>query len=448
LHGYALDLDLTGLENVLLSDNSKITELKIHRFYRGPPLTGLTRVLQPLGLRPTLTKLILNGTRLGRDEVRQLGILLCNISSLQSLVLADSTLGSTELAELAPTLYLNTSIKMLDMSDNNFDDMESARLLREILRRNKTITTLDLSRNSFGRIAGALDCIAEGLGSNSTLLKIDLAKCCLGDGGVSTLAQTLGSRNTALQKLALGMNGITSISVGLLLNMSCHITDLELDANTIGNEGASLLARSLVNNALPNLARLSLFYCGFDDDGSIALVSALKHNTSLLELVLRPFSPRTGLSERAFLVLAESLPEIKGLQRVAIRWCTGLVSAMPLLLEGLRKNASLFRFHVAGCAPSSVPPTPAETAICAGGWVQEMERLGYRNRFLSLIRAPKDMLPPRGVWPRALARVAILPDVIFAVLRSKPNLVPSEETEFPEAAEDTGVPTKRKRGVK
>jgi hypothetical protein len=60
--------------------------------------------------------------------------------------------------------------------------------------------------------------------------------------------------------------------------------------------------------------------------------------------------------------------------------------------------------------------------------MKEMERLGYRNRFLPLIRAPIERLPPRGIWPYALAWVAIL-DVIFEVLRSKPSLVPSEDTE-------------------
>jgi hypothetical protein len=76
--------------------------------------------------------------------------------------------------------------------------------------------------------------------------------------------------------------------------------------------------------------------------------------------------------------------------------------------------------------------------------------LGYRNRFRSLIRAPKERLPPRGVWPHLLARVATLPaDVIFEVLLSKPNLVPSEDTEGKEqeeAAKDAVVPEKRKRG--
>jgi hypothetical protein len=136
------------------------------------------------------------------------------------------------------------------------------------------------------------------------------------------------------------------------------------------------------------------------------------------------------------------------LQRIDLHWCTGLASAMPLLLEGLRKNTSLFRFHVTDCAPSYVPPTTEEMAKFAGGWMQEMERLGYRNRFLPIIRAPKESLPPRGLWPHALARVAILPDVLFEVLRSKPNLVPSEDTADKEAAEDrpTGVHTKRKHG--
>jgi Ran GTPase-activating protein (RanGAP) involved in mRNA processing and transport len=439
--------NLAGLETLLQSDTSKITELDIHRYYGDLPM-GLTHVLQALGRHPTLTKLGLRGFRLARDEVRLLRMALCNTPSLHSLDLASNDLGSTELADIAPALYRNTSIKVLDVKWNRLIDMESAELLRGIILRNKTITTLDLSGNKFGRFAAAVERIADGLGSNSTLLKIDLSHCGLGDGGVSIIAQTLGSRNTTLQKLTLDNNSISSMGVGVLLDtmeQSCnHITDLELQSNNpIRNEGASLLARSLRNNTLPNLTRLSLYGCGIGDDGFVALVSALEQNTSLLHLDLRY---NYGFGERTFLALAGSLPEIKVLQRFDFDWSTGLVSAMPLLLAGLRKNTSLFRFRVADCAPSSVPPTSAQTEKCAGGWMQEMERLGYRNRFHSLIRAPEDRLPPLGVWPGALARVATLPDAIFEVLRSKPKLVPSEDTEGKEAAEDTGVPKKRKRG--
>jgi hypothetical protein len=57
---------------------------------------------------------------------------------------------------------------------------------------------------------------------------------------------------------------------------SHHIKDLDLRYNTIGSEGVSLLARSLRNNALPNLTRFSLLECGIGDDGFIALVAALE----------------------------------------------------------------------------------------------------------------------------------------------------------------------------
>jgi Ran GTPase-activating protein (RanGAP) involved in mRNA processing and transport len=362
-------MDLTGLETVLLSDTSKITELDIHWLDIGLPVMGLTNILQALARRPTLTKLGLRRCRLSHDNARLLRIALCNIPSLQSLVLTGSSLGSAELAEIAPALYHNTSIEVLDMSNNGLNDMEFTEIVRTILCHNKTVIALDLSGNRFGETTGAVECIADGLGSNSTLLKIDLANCALGDDDVSMLAQTLGSRNTTLQELSLDDNYITSTGVRVFLETmeqsSHHITDLDLQLNrTIRNEGASLLARSLGNNALPNLTCLSLYSCGIGDDGFIALMSALEQNTSLLHLDLRHNS---GISERAFLTLAESLSEIKVLQRVDLRWCTGLASAMRLLLVGLRKNTSLFRIQVANCAPSSVPPTPEETARCAGG---------------------------------------------------------------------------------
>jgi Ran GTPase-activating protein (RanGAP) involved in mRNA processing and transport len=160
--------DLTGLETVLLSDNSKITELDINLRWDGEDTCNvmcLTRVLQALVQRPTLTKLGLRYCALGHDAVRLLRIVLCNTPSLQTLDLEGIISGSAKLTLLAPALYRNTSIKELDMSRSIFEskeiDMESASLLRDILRSNETITTLDLSGNAFTRAAGAVDCIAD-----------------------------------------------------------------------------------------------------------------------------------------------------------------------------------------------------------------------------------------------------------------------------------------------
>jgi hypothetical protein len=59
----------------------------------------------------------------------------------------------------------------------------------------------------------------------------------------------------------------------------------------------------LGNNALPNVTRLSLSYCGIGDDGFIALVSASEQNISLLHLDLRSTAPTVPL-----LVLAGGSP--------------------------------------------------------------------------------------------------------------------------------------------
>jgi hypothetical protein len=74
--------NLTGLETLLLSDNFKITELDIHSHEL---MMGWTHVLQALGRRPALAKLILHGICLDPDEARQPGMAVRHTPSLQSL---------------------------------------------------------------------------------------------------------------------------------------------------------------------------------------------------------------------------------------------------------------------------------------------------------------------------------------------------------------------------
>jgi Ran GTPase-activating protein (RanGAP) involved in mRNA processing and transport len=180
-------VDLTGVETVLQSDTSKITELEMHGSYGGSPIMGMPFVLQALARRPklNLTKLAIRCCTLDRDEARLLRLALCSIPSLHSLLLTEGTLVSAGLAGLASALYRNTSIKVLDMSSNRLGGMESAEIRRDDLRRNMTITTLGLSDNTFGQTTSAVECIADGLGRNATLLKIDLSGCALGDVGIT-----------------------------------------------------------------------------------------------------------------------------------------------------------------------------------------------------------------------------------------------------------------------
>jgi Ran GTPase-activating protein (RanGAP) involved in mRNA processing and transport len=364
---------LSGLEVLLRSQYSKVKELILERIITRT--VGLHPVMRELARNNTVTNLVLRYCVLSRENVQELKSMLRRNTALESLDLESSDLGSAGLAEIAPVLYRNTSIKALDLTGNGLHNIESANVLRELIRRNKTITSLCIACNAFGRNAANIRSIAEGVRSNTTLQQLDLRWCRLCDQGISTLANALGSRNASILELNLRSNVITSVGVRALVGDNAEavktLTKLCLDYNRIGNEGATILAYALGRNAMPSLKRLGLDWCGIDNDGFAALVSALEHNTSLQILNLAG----TGYGKRGFMALAESLPNIKGLQQINIRANMGLQSnTLPLLLEGFRKNTSLVKVNIEGGG------APRE-------FRQEIMDLYHRNRFTPLLKA-------------------------------------------------------------
>jgi Ran GTPase-activating protein (RanGAP) involved in mRNA processing and transport len=422
--------DLSGLNALLLCNKSKITELSIERHYstsRDQPF-GLTSVLEALARKNTLTSLTIAGCQLRSDQTRKLRTVLHKNQKLHSLDLTSKYFTSSDLAELGPALYEHPSIKTLNMSYNGVNDTntKSAEILATILRRNKTLTKLVMYGSRFGGASAAptfIRCIADGLSSNTSLQEFVLANCQLGDEGVNLLAQGLSSRNKSLQKLDLGNNGISSVGIRALVDAimerDSRLTEIDLSENAIGSEGATFLADALGSNAVPHLTRLRLRWCNFGDDGLVEFVSALERNQTMLELDLLW---NDDFTERGYLALANSLPNIKAVQRIDLSWCTGLASAMPSVLEGLQKNTSLWRLHISNWAPDEFPPTAEESSKCTGGWIQEMQYVGYRNSFLPLVRAPAGNPALLGIWSHSLAKVATLPDVLFHVLCAKPDL--------------------------
>jgi Ran GTPase-activating protein (RanGAP) involved in mRNA processing and transport len=401
---------LSGLEVLLRSQDSKVKELVLEKV--DIRTVGLHPVLRELGRNTTLTSLTIRDSGLNQESVQQLQAVLRQNTALQHLILRGNRLRSADLAEIAPALYRNTSIKSLDLSDNRLDDIESANILRELIRRNKTITSLCLAQNIFGRNSTAARVILEGLRSNTALKQLDLVHCTLNDQGMSILANALAIRNASILELNLQWNDITSVGVRALVDdhveVAKTLTKLCLSGNTIRSEGVAMLANALEGNAMSSLKELRLNDCGIRDDGLMALVSALEQNTSLqiLDLGWNTFG------ERGFMALAESLPNMKGLQQIKIyRVRESNRSTLPLLLEGFRNNTSLVK---------------VESEYLPLEWSQEMKFLGQRNQFTPLLKASQPSggtSPQLGIWSLALAKVATEPDVLFHVLRNKPKLV-------------------------
>jgi Ran GTPase-activating protein (RanGAP) involved in mRNA processing and transport len=118
---------------------------------------------------------------------------MCNNTVLECLNVSGTGLGSAGLAEIAAGLYRNTTLKRLDLSDNDLGDLTSAKSIKDLLRRNKSLTTLYIKNIFFGRTVGTVECITQGLRGSRCLETIDLSNCMLGDRGISALANGLGT---------------------------------------------------------------------------------------------------------------------------------------------------------------------------------------------------------------------------------------------------------------
>jgi Ran GTPase-activating protein (RanGAP) involved in mRNA processing and transport len=401
----------SGLAVLLQSQDSKVKEFVFEKVHYST--VGFHRLMQEVGRNTTVTNLAIRNSRLSLENAHLLQAALRQNTALQSLDLASNALGSAGLAEIAPVLHRNTSIKSLDVSNNGLDDIESATVLRELLRRNKKITILCLADNPFGLNAAATRIIVEGVRSNTALQQLDLTNCKLDDRGMSFLANALAIRNASILDLNLHNNQITSVGVRALVDDNVEavktLTKLCLAFNYVKSEGANILADALRRNVMPDLTRLDLMYCGIGDDGFVALVSALEKNTTLQIINLK----QNQIGDRGLMALAESLPNIKGLQQITIGANASFQSTLSLLMEGFRKNTSLVEVN--------------DDRYQLGEWSQELKFLGQRNRFAPLLKASdRPGASPRiGVWSHALANAATEPDVIFHVLRSKPKLVGS-----------------------
>jgi hypothetical protein len=194
-------LSLSALEVLLRSHNSKIKELVLEPINTSN--VGLYKVMRELGCNTTDTNLAIRDSSLSCENVQQLKAVLRQNTALESLDLRSSALGSAGLVEIIPVLYRNTSINALDLTNNDLDNIESVNVLRELIRRNKTITSLCIDRNTFGRNAAAVRSIADGVRSHTTLQQLDLSTCELDDQDISVLANALAIRNASPLELHL-----------------------------------------------------------------------------------------------------------------------------------------------------------------------------------------------------------------------------------------------------
>jgi Ran GTPase-activating protein (RanGAP) involved in mRNA processing and transport len=401
-----------GMDILLRGKNSQLKELIIKGSNSVEEVVCFESFMTEMERNTSILTMAIFSVSLSRDNTQQLRAMLRRNTVLQNLDLTGDALGSAGLAEIAPALYRNTSIQSFSVAKNGLDDLVAANALRELLRRNKTITRLDIAYNSFGRNVAAVRCIADGFRANSTLQELDLSSCVLGNQGLSVLADSLGQQKRGLLTLNLSANQITCSGLRALVENATAVlstvTRLDLGENSVLDEGASFLAETLRLQTLPSLKCLGLKNCPISDDGLVELMSALEENDTLEHLDLEGIT----FNARGCLALASSLPHMKGLRQIDLSWTTTDHSVVSAMLEGFRENTSLHIVNVAGCRPEH------------DKLLQELSFLLDRNKFSRLLQdSDTDDRASLGLWSRALGSVATRPDVLFYVLTSKAGLI-------------------------
>lgn len=151
---------------------------------------------------------------------------------------------------LAEALAMNRSLQWLKLAHTDIGP-EGASALAEALKTNDTLKDLHLYNNDIGDDGACA--LAEVLKANNTsLLKLDLRTCGIGNTGACALGGALET-NTSLVALfmmgnGVGDNGACALAGALETNRS--LRSLGLSYNVVGLRGARALARMLHTNTL------------------------------------------------------------------------------------------------------------------------------------------------------------------------------------------------------
>lgn len=193
-------------------------------------------------------------------------------------------------------------LTLLDLSNNNIGVEGMAAIGAALaVGGNTSLVCLKLDFNPDDKDNNGVGLLCKGLRTNTTLKKLSMEYCEIGPLGGRYLAQLLSFSGSALEKLCLLGNKISSKGLkvlGQVLKRNTKLQFLDLSDNDIGDlstsaadiEALHTLALSLTVNK--TLTTLILDMNNIGELGAEAMDPHLKHNKTLGSLLVDPKLPR------------------------------------------------------------------------------------------------------------------------------------------------------------
>ncbi|KNC84557.1 hypothetical protein SARC_03230 [Sphaeroforma arctica JP610] len=314
----------------------------LEEFHTGRELVenDLDALSQCLSVNSSLKILSVGNKNFGADGMERIFPGLAKNTSLRILDLENKGLGDRGMEHLA-RLFESTAdiqIESMKLGCNGFTDIGASALLKA-LSSNTSITSIDMHGNAFGSAdTGAAlgawlafkECALqslnlstteglsedfvvkvaqEGLARNTSLTRLNLNECAVGDAGVTALAEALAD-NKSVSSLFLDGCSITAVGASqlqALLTANTQIKELIIRNNAIHEEGFNAICSALRTNTTldvlecggcgvsrvaqigseTSITHLGLFNNGLGDAGIASILYAVEANnkTSLNSLV-------------------------------------------------------------------------------------------------------------------------------------------------------------------
>jgi Ran GTPase-activating protein (RanGAP) involved in mRNA processing and transport len=270
---------------------------------------GATAVADLAKKNPQLEVLYLGCNKIGPAGAEALSDALAHNSSVTGLWLKRNPLGPEGAQKLAAMLRTNQSLRVLDLVNTDLRATGFEAIVAALCETNRSVERLYLSGNGLGpaQAPGLARLLHEAPHVKALLLSVNR----LADDGAALLAEAL-RENTTLEELDLASNGIGTLSALAVLEAALahprlHTLSLGYtpstrvlgsSANALGDKGAFALATLLPE--AKTLRRLDLRRNGLSPRGIAALVEALEHNHTLVDLQLdgKPNPKLAALLER------------------------------------------------------------------------------------------------------------------------------------------------------
>jgi hypothetical protein len=180
------------------------------------------------------------------------------------------------LRQLVGALSVNEQLRSLDLSVNELDE-DDARSLADMLRKNRSLTTLNLPLNPNIGEAG-WRALAGSLCNHRSLIELGLMSCALHGAPLRLLAEAL-STNEKLRSLDLSANGLDdddARSLADMLKKNRTLTKLDLSLTDIGEAGWCVLADALRDNR--TLTEIDARSCTIPEEDRQFMDACLRRN--------------------------------------------------------------------------------------------------------------------------------------------------------------------------